>query len=70
VQYGIYFPENRSTIVSVPVIDPDGVMGRLRDADVIASVRAGAVRLSAHFYNLEEEIDRALEIIVDFKQVQ
>ena len=63
-------PENRSNIVSVPVIDPDGVIGRLRDANVVASVRAGAVRLSAHFYNLEEEIDRVVEIIVDFKQDQ
>jgi cysteine desulfurase/selenocysteine lyase len=63
-----FAPENRSTIVSVPVIDPAGVMGRLRNANVVASVRAGAVRLSAHFYNLEEEIDRVVEILVGFKQ--
>jgi len=60
-----FAPEQRSTIVSVPVNDPDGVMGRLRAANVVASLRAGAVRLSVHFYNLEAEIDRVIEIIAD-----
>jgi len=60
-----FTPENRSPIVSIPVNDPDGVMGRLRAANVVASLRAGAVRLSLHFYNLAEEIDRVVEIIAD-----
>ncbi len=38
-------------------------MSRLRTANVVASVRAGRVRLSLHFYNLEEEIDRVAELI-------
>lgn len=54
---------HRSMIVSVPVEDTDAVMTRLRAANVVASVRAGRVRLSAHFYNLEEEIDRVAELI-------
>ncbi len=54
---------NRSTIVSVPVDDTEAVMARLRSANVVASVRAGRVRLSVHFYNLEDEIDRAAELI-------
>ena len=58
------FPQaNRSTIVSVPVDDTEAVMARLRSANVAASVRAGRVRLSVHFYNLEDEIDRAAELI-------
>jgi cysteine desulfurase/selenocysteine lyase len=52
-----------STIVSVPVDDTDAVMTRLRKANVVASVREGRVQLSVHFYNLEEEIDRAAELI-------
>jgi selenocysteine lyase/cysteine desulfurase len=56
-------PEHRSTIVSVPVADTEAVMARLRAANVIASVRAGRVRLSLHFYNLEEELDRVAELI-------
>ena len=56
-------PEHRSTIVSVAVDDTDGVMARFRAANVVASVRAGRVRLAAHFYNLESDIDRAADLI-------
>ncbi len=60
------FPErHRSTIVSIPVRDTEAVMARLEAANVVAAVRAGRVRLSAHFYNLEEEIDRVAELIGD-----
>jgi len=58
-----FAPDNRSPIVSVPLNDPAGVMDRLRAANVIASLRAGAVRLSIHFYNLEEEIDRVVDLL-------
>jgi selenocysteine lyase/cysteine desulfurase len=58
------FPQrHRSTIVSVPVSDADAVMKRLRAANAMASVRAGRVRLSVHFYNLEDEIGRVTELI-------
>ncbi len=58
------FPrQHRSTIVSVPVNDTEAAMTRLREANVVASVRAGRVRLSVHFYNLDEEIDRVAELI-------
>ena len=58
------FPErHRSTIVSVPVSDPDAVMARLRRANVVVSVRAGRIRLATHFYNLEEELVRVAELI-------
>jgi selenocysteine lyase/cysteine desulfurase len=58
-------PDNRSTIVSVQVGDADAVLARLRRANVVATVRAGRVRLSAHFYNLEEELDRVAALIAD-----
>jgi selenocysteine lyase/cysteine desulfurase len=58
------FPErHRSTIVSVPVADSSTAVVRLRDAGVIASARAGRVRLALHFYNCEEDIDRAAELV-------
>lgn len=56
-------PGNRSTIVSVPVADPDQTMKRLRDSHVVASLRAGRIRLSLHFYNTEKEIDRVAGLI-------
>jgi selenocysteine lyase/cysteine desulfurase len=54
---------HRSTIVSLPVTDAEAVMTKLRAANVVASIRAGRVRLSVHFYNLEEEIDRVAELL-------
>jgi selenocysteine lyase/cysteine desulfurase len=60
------FPEkNRSTIVSLRVADTDAAMKRLREANVVASVRGGRVRLAAHFYNLEQEIDRVAELLAE-----
>lgn len=58
---GLYpFPEHhRSTILSVPVGDVDAAMARLRSRGVVASPRAGRVRLSVHFYNRDEDIDEA-----------
>ncbi|MFL5494619.1 MAG: hypothetical protein ACJ8DC_09590 [Gemmatimonadales bacterium] len=38
-------------------------MTRLRAANVVASVREGRVRLSVHFYNHEEELDRVAELV-------
>ena len=58
-----FSPQHRSTIVSVPVDDTEAIMARLRTANVVASVRAGRVRLSVHFYNREEELDRVAELL-------
>jgi selenocysteine lyase/cysteine desulfurase len=54
---------HRSTIVSVPVADPAATMARLRAAGVVAAAPLGRVRLSVHFYNLDEEIDRVAELL-------
>jgi cysteine desulfurase / selenocysteine lyase len=54
---------HRSTIVSVPVADTEATMRRLREANVVVSVRGGRIRLAIHFYNLEEEIDRVVQLI-------
>jgi selenocysteine lyase/cysteine desulfurase len=59
-----FLPEpHRSTIVSIPVADAGAAMTRLRAGGVVASMRAGRIRLSLHFYNLEREIDRAVELL-------
>jgi selenocysteine lyase/cysteine desulfurase len=58
------FPEpSRSQIVSIPIANAADVMQRLRDRGVVASLRAGSVRLSTHFYNLEEEIDQTVALL-------
>jgi selenocysteine lyase/cysteine desulfurase len=52
--------QNRSTIVSVPLgsRDPQALLGSLRDKGVICSARDGNLRLTVHFYNHEDDIDR------------
>jgi selenocysteine lyase/cysteine desulfurase len=58
------FPDqHRSTIVSVPVKDVEATMARLRDAGVVAAKPAGRIRLAVHFYNVEEDIDRAATLL-------
>jgi selenocysteine lyase/cysteine desulfurase len=58
------FPEpHRSQIVSIPVADSAAAMRRLRESGVVASMRAGRIRLSSHFYNREEEIDKAVALL-------
>ena len=55
-------PENRSTIVAVPL--PDGehapLLAHLKEQGVVAAVRDGNLRLSLHFYNHEDDIERLL----------
>jgi cysteine desulfurase/selenocysteine lyase len=52
--------ENRSTIVSVPLgdLEPAEVVRSLAAKGVIGSARDGALRLSLHLYNHEDDIDR------------
>jgi selenocysteine lyase/cysteine desulfurase len=58
------FPDaHRSTIVTLPAVDLPATMARLQAAGVVASAPAGRIRLSVHLYNLEEEIDRLVELL-------
>jgi cysteine desulfurase/selenocysteine lyase len=55
--------QNRSTIFSIHTGNTETVLARFRQANVVASVRAGRIRLSVHFYNLEQELDQVAELI-------
>jgi len=55
--------ERRAGMVAVAAGCPVGASERLTAAGVIHSLREGAIRLSPHFYNTEEEIDRALRLV-------
>ena len=52
--------ECRSGIVNFIVPNPERKMKELREKGVIVSARAMGIRVSPHFYNTEEEIDRLL----------
>jgi selenocysteine lyase/cysteine desulfurase len=43
--------------------DPQDILERAQAENIIVAVRAGVVRVSPHFYNTEEEIDKFLAIL-------
>ncbi len=43
-----------------PALDNEAVLKTLTAAGVVAAVRGGSVRFAPHFYNTEDEIDRAV----------
>lgn len=51
---------SRSGIVSLACDDPDSVAARLLKHAVAVSVRSGGLRISPHFYNTEDEVDKLI----------
>lgn len=58
-------PGETSGIVTAthPSHDANGLARRLADRGILVAARAGRFRVSAHFYNTDEEIDRMLEAV-------
>jgi len=56
-------PGETSGIVTAvhPTIPANDFVRRLAAADIVAAARAGRFRISPHFYNTEDEIDRCLQ---------
>jgi selenocysteine lyase/cysteine desulfurase len=56
---------NRSTIVSIPLgdLEPDRLVRALADEGVVCSARDGALRLSVHLYNHEDDIERLVAVL-------
>ncbi|MFW5950813.1 MAG: aminotransferase class V-fold PLP-dependent enzyme [Gemmatimonadota bacterium] len=50
----------RSAIVMVAATDPHAAVTHLAGAGIIVDARPGYVRISPHFYNTEEEVDRVV----------
>lgn len=53
----------RSGIVNFKIDKPKELAEKLKRKDIIVSARANGIRVSPHFYNTEEEIDRLIEEI-------
>jgi len=59
--------DERTTIVTLEHADPHVVVDALRAKGVITDYRPGLVRLSPHYFNTTEEIDRALELLAPLR---
>jgi selenocysteine lyase/cysteine desulfurase len=57
--------QNRSTIVSIPLDgrDPDALLTHLSEKGVVCSLRDGNLRVTVHFYNHEDDIDRLAAVL-------
>jgi len=59
--------EEHHAIINFKVKDPSKVLKFLSKNGIIVSQRVGGIRVSPHFYNTEEEIDRFIEVLKDMK---
>ena len=48
-------------------VDNDKLYQQLQDNDVICACRGGGIRFSPHFYTDREKMDKALELVCDFR---
>lgn len=51
---------SRSGIMNVACQNPDSALKHLLEQGIVVSVRGGGLRISPHFYNTENEIDKLL----------
>jgi kynureninase len=57
----------RTAIVTLEHPEPQRVVDALRASGVICDSRPGLVRLSPHYFNTAEEMDRALELLAPLR---
>ena len=62
-------PVQRSAIVMIGQDDPKGAVDFLAQQGIIVDHRPGYVRVSPHFYNLEEELDIVIDALVRWRDV-
>jgi len=56
-------PQCRSGIVNFKIDKPQEVAEKLKNKGIVISARSHGIRVSPHFYNTEEEIDKLVEEI-------
>jgi kynureninase len=53
----------RTAIVTLEHPDPSSTVAALRESGVICDYRPGIIRLSPHYFNTLDEMDRALALL-------
>ncbi len=56
-------PTHRSAIVSFSGKDNRRLFQKLKERRIVVSLREGSLRVSPHFYNTEEEMERLIEVL-------
>jgi len=64
---GLGLPSPASSLVCLPVADPDAAAAALVRAQVRGAIRLGHVRLAPHVWNTDEDVDRAIEALAPFR---
>lgn len=60
-------PEHRTFIIMIRHADPSGAVKHLAEHGIIVDYRPGHVRVSPHFYNNTEEIDRCIDVLSQYR---
>jgi len=55
--------KRRAGIVAFATKDVDGDSRRLRDVNIVHSVREGAIRIAPHFHNSMDDVKRVIEVL-------
>jgi selenocysteine lyase/cysteine desulfurase len=61
-------PEGHSGIAVIPADDPAGLKAALAQRGIMASARAGSVRLSTHAFNSEDDVSAAVHALAELSQ--
>ena len=59
-------PDHRTFILMVQHEDPSGAVKHLAANGIVVDYRPGHVRLSPHFYNTTDELDRCIEVLAGY----
>jgi len=59
-------PDHRTFILMIQHDDPSGAVKHLAEQGIIVDYRPGHVRVSPHFYNTTEELDRCIEVLAAY----
>lgn len=61
-------PERRTPIVTLEHPDPAAAVRQLREGGVLCDYRPGIIRLSPHYFNTADEMDRTLELLAPLRE--
>lgn len=56
-------PERRGALVVLGSVDAAGVADALANEDIVVSARGSGLRISFHYYNVPEDVDRLLRVL-------